>query len=175
MKNNNGILKYWKKEHLEYVKNAKSFPDLTEIALDILHSMPQPIGEVCGPISTGGNGSIKENVEIFKKIITKLVGLELNIFNQLLWGDTLKRFVQESSLSRQDANKMILKNLYLPIFKSGLVKNLYFMDNWNSSYGASWERERAKELSIKMIDLPYNFLDISNKEAKSFLIKASSL
>ena len=62
-------LKYWKFHNMLELKSAGNYSDLREIALDVLQRMPQPVGEVCGPISSGGKGSIEENMKYFYILI----------------------------------------------------------------------------------------------------------
>jgi hypothetical protein len=47
----------------------------------------------------------------------------------------------------------ILDEFYLPIFSSGKIKKLFFIKGWESSFGARWEHDRAKELGIEIIYL----------------------
>ena len=44
----------------------------------------------------------------------------------------------------------ILDDFYSPIFNSGLIKEFYFMPNWQSSKGANWEHNEANRLGIKV-------------------------
>lgn len=53
------------RELLETARLRGTFADLAAIALTILPRLPKPVGQVCGPISTGGLGSIEANLVRF--------------------------------------------------------------------------------------------------------------
>ena len=152
-------LKYWKFHNMLELKSAGNYSDLREIALDVLQRMPQPVGEVCGPISSGGKGSIEENMKYFNETILKLIQQGYSIFNQMPFEIPMQKLKEKSGLSKEDANRKLLEEFYYPIFDSKLIKIVYFMHNWKTSHGARIERERAIQRNIKIIDLPKNFLE----------------
>ena len=65
-------LMYWDEKHLEDLEKVQTYSSLKEIVLKILSGIPQPIGEVCGPITSGGENSIEENLKNMERIILKL-------------------------------------------------------------------------------------------------------
>lgn len=127
---------------------ASSHKDLFKIAEKILKCMPSPIGQVCGPISTGGAGSIEENLKRFEVAIARLQNTGLNIFDQMPFEKPMHRIISQKIDGKYD--KSILDDFYLPIFESGMVKKLYFLPDWESSTGAKWEHEQAKRLGIEI-------------------------
>lgn len=76
-------LKYWKQEHYDKLETALTYKDLFTIAEDVLRKMPSPIGQVCGPISTGGAGSVEKNLKRFEKTIIELQQQGIEIFDQV--------------------------------------------------------------------------------------------
>jgi hypothetical protein len=44
----------------------------------------------------------------------------------------------------------ILEEFYLPLYQSGRIKKFFFVSGWESSFGATWEHDRAKELGIEI-------------------------
>ena len=52
---------FWTERDTSLVARARSFSDLAHTALAVLARMPKPVGRVCGPISTGGTGSMENN------------------------------------------------------------------------------------------------------------------
>ena len=80
------------------------------------------------------------------------------IFNQIPLEEAISRLNKENDLPKEESNKRVLEELYLPIFDSGLVKRFYFINRWQSSYGSRWERQKAKQFGIEMVDLPHDFL-----------------
>lgn len=119
--------------------------------------MPQPIGQVCGPISTGGLGSLEKNLDVFHATIERLVCQDVVVFNQMPFESVILA-MRSGYESAQESNQALLDEFYFPIFSSGLVRNVYFIHGWESSYGAKWEREQALRFDINIIDLPKGFL-----------------
>lgn len=142
---------YWQKEDLEELKVVVSYSALSPIAERILKRMPPPISQVCGPISTGGLGSIEQNMKCFEETIVRLSDLGLTVFNQIPFQSSMSRIL--ATKNSNDYDHSLLTDFYLPLFESGLVHTLYFLPDWQSSTGASWEHEQTKRLGLKIIYL----------------------
>lgn len=145
-------LKYWEEVDWDNLEKAQSISDLFLIVKKIIEKMPEPLGQVCGPITNGGFGTIEKNLEFFNQNIKDLQSKGLNIFDQMPFEETIQKFKLES----QDKEKIynnIMNDFYLPIFKSGKVKTMYFLPNWQTSKGAIWEHETAKSLNIEIVYL----------------------
>ena len=142
--------KYWTPGDAQDVELAMTFEELQEIAMRIIVRMPQPLGQICGPLSSGGHGSMALNLEAMRFQIIVLRAKRKNIFSQLPFE---KQMGIIKDLPYYKGGAHLLDAFYLPIFRSGLVKTLYFMDNWRSSYGAKWEHDRAEELGIEIVYL----------------------
>lgn len=112
--------------------------------------MPQPVGQVCGPITSGGVGKIDGNLEIFRRAVESLITQGKNIFDQLPFEPHLFR-VRESKY--HNGELQLLEEFYGPILGSKLVKALYFIRGWESSFGASWEHNEGKRHKIKIVYL----------------------
>lgn len=82
---------YWEEEDVEALAHARTFEDLRAIAVRVLKRMPRPIGQVCGPISTGNDTTIKENLERIQDAIEKLIAKEVTIFNQIPFEMSMQR------------------------------------------------------------------------------------
>lgn len=152
-------LRHYRDEHYFAMDNAKSYEELVPIAIEILKSMPQPVGQVCGPLTTGGAGSLKKNLEIFENTVHKLSDAGNNIFNQLPFEKPINAMRNNYGKHEDEKNQILLDRFYLYLFNSGLIKKLYFIHGWQSSHGAKWEREIAEKLGLEIIDLPKDFLD----------------
>lgn len=129
---------------------AETFTELSKIALKILRRMAQPIGQVCGPITSGGLWSEKVNLKALEKEILKLQEKERIIFNQLPFERHLHRIV---GLPSYKGGTQLLEDFYFPIFQSGLVKTLYFLPRWATSLGSRWERQQAIKLGLLIVYL----------------------
>lgn len=143
---------YWTPAEATKLAQATQLTELYDIARIILQRMPQPLGQVCGPISNGGLGSITANLQRFKEVIADLMRSGNFIFDQMPFED--KIFELTFSQYNQGFKGELLNQFYLPIFESGYIKTLYFIPGWQSSIGACWEYQQAIRfgLEVKEID-----------------------
>ena len=141
---------YWTKRDVKDMKRAKNFTDLSKVAMRVLMRMPFPVGEVCGPITSGGFGSRAKNLEAFNATIKKLQDEGKSIFDQLPFEDKLYEFTQAKWYA---GGLQLLEEFYLPLFRSGLIQVFYFMPLWHTSFGAKWEHDQAKPCGIKIVYL----------------------
>jgi hypothetical protein len=149
------------KKEQSMIKKAKTFTELVDVGLIILNRMNQPIVQVCGPISTGGTGSAKENLKLFSVAINFLNKNGLNVFNQLPFERAFDRIMKGYKIIGYDTP--ILEEFYKPIFKSGKIKRIYLLPRWEKSVGARWEYNCAKKLGIKISKIPDRWLNRNNK------------
>jgi hypothetical protein len=114
--------------------------------------MPKPITQLCGPISTGGLGSIEANLKNFNDTIIRLQNQGLNVFNQMPFQQPMHRLKEKLTKEGKYSNN-ILTDFYYPLFKSGVISSFHFLSDWQTSFGATKEHEKAKEFGIKIIYL----------------------
>lgn len=151
------LTQYYTKEHLQRITECKDYEDMVAVALEILRDIPKPLAQVCGPVSTGGKGSIEKNLQRLENAMLKLVAQGINIFDQASFEEPMQKIRQENNKDSDESNLELLERFYKPIFESGLITTLYFLPDWQSSFGATWERKQAEQLGIKIIDLPDDF------------------
>jgi len=108
--------------------------------------MPKPIIQVCGPIGTGGLGSVDKNLNAFNNTIIKLQNEGLIVFDQMPFEEPMQKFKEK--LLKGEYLESILTDFYLPIIESGFISKFYFMPGWESSHGANWEYKEAQRLGI---------------------------
>lgn len=168
------MLKYYTEERMLAIKESQSYKDLLLAAWDILEDMnddfaPQPIAMICGPISTGGKGSRMENLIVFSRAIQRVSAGGLIVFDQMPFEDAIGR-IYKSDPRQQEL--CLLEEFYLPIFETGFISLLCFLPSWESSFGARWEHEQAKRLSIPIIYLAdYYIKDCpSANQRRAFLL-----
>ena len=142
------------------LKKAKEFKDLLPIALRVISRVPAPVGEVCGPMTSGGFGSTEANFRLFRAVIDRL-SRRLNIFDQMPFEGTMSRIFKAQPAHTHDGDIRLLEEFYLPIFQSGLVSTLYFMPNWRTSRGARWERRNGRKLGLGIINISWEELGIN--------------
>ena len=142
--------RYWSRRDEINLKKAETFEDLRNIALNVLKRMPNPISMVAGPITSGGRGSIRKNIQEFKRNIRELGSRGIIVFNQMIFEEPMHRIMKTDYYKE---GNHLLETFYLPIFESGLIKNIYFISGWETSFGANWEHNQALRLGINIIYL----------------------
>jgi len=141
---------YYKEEDWLDIEKAETIKDLYLVAERVISRLPEPRVQVCGPISTGGKGSIDANLETFNEKIKELQKNGLNVFDQMPFEEQIGKLVH-SIEEKGEYAETILLDFYLPIFEGNYINELHFLPDWSSSYGANWEHEQAKRLGIKII------------------------
>ena len=149
------MLKYYTPEIKQAIASSLNYQDILVIAMDILKKMrnyhaPKPIVQICGPISTGGRGSREENLRVFSRVIERVKANGFIVFDQMPFEDDVIRIYTADPSLRGLA---LLEQFYEPIFRSGFIDMLMFAASSKDSFGANWEREKAKLLYIPFIDL----------------------
>lgn len=114
-----------------------------------------------GPMTTGGKGSIEENLKAYRKAIVFLESKGLVVFNQLNAEAAFRRHwvAWKAANPEKDYCWPILDEFYEPVFRSGKVKAIHFMPDWQSSKGAVRERELAEKIPLEIFDLPLEWED----------------
>lgn len=164
-------LEYYDVEHHDLMSRSLSFEELCEVAFSVLRCIPGGAIMICGPMTTGGLGSLHMNLARFRTV-TNLLALRIpNIFTQLPFEDAMQRIKQRDGYYKGPEH--LLDAFYGNIIDSGLLVSLYFLHDWETSDGARWEHERGlrKGLKIKYLrrefaSLPRNtslFLDEEEK------------
>ena len=142
---------YWTEEDRWGLEMAKNYRDLNKIALRVLKRMPETRGELCGPITSGGAGSVEANLKRFDRAIKKLIADGTEIFSQMPFEAIIQDMRERMNITEYDT--YILDEFYLPIFESGLIRRMYFLPDWETSIGAQWEHEQAKRLGLEIVYL----------------------
>lgn len=145
------MYKYWTEDDYKAVEKAQTYAELFSIAKKILERMPHPRAQLCGPISTGGAGSIEKNLWRFDIAIDRLQKEGVEVFSQMPLEEGIRRIREKEGETIYPMS--LLEDLYLPIFENKLVDKVYFLPDWQSSKGASWEHEQTKRLGIEIIYL----------------------
>ncbi|OGY37537.1 MAG: hypothetical protein A3E36_04715 [Candidatus Andersenbacteria bacterium RIFCSPHIGHO2_12_FULL_45_11b] len=151
---------YWTPDLIKKMEGATTFSELADVALTVQWRMrnrlverniPPHIAQVCGPISTGGTGNRALNLQRFDSAIDMLVGDGVAVFDQMPFEDHFDRITQIHGLGFRE---LLLPAFYGTLFAKGYIMILYFLPDWETSQGATWERNIAKYLSnIAIIDL----------------------
>jgi hypothetical protein len=143
---------YWTKEDWKDLEKISSFLDMQVIAKRVLDRIPRPVAGVCGPIAeTGGLHSVEANLNVFNNTIIQLQKTGLKIFDQMPFENKIQEL--KAKMNREDFLRELNDDFYMPIFESKIVSTFYFIPGWETSNGAKFEHEKAKELGIKIVYL----------------------
>jgi hypothetical protein len=153
--------KLWTPEFEAHAVEAQSFRELgkigeavLELTLSVFHV--EKVGTVCGPISTGGEGSIEANLRVFEATIARLMNeLKVPLFNQL----PFERHLLRIAMLQGDAYRWqaLMEEFYFPLFESGRIAPFYFIHGWEGSQSARMEDAKAVSLGIERIRLRKGF------------------
>lgn len=144
---------------LSLISEAPDYATLAAIAVAQLERMvvkSDRIGVVCGPISTGGAGSIEANirrfafaVDMFKQTRNGLFFSQIE-YEEKIWA---LRNQEVAEIGFEAAGMKLLEGFYLPVFESGMIHEMYFLPDWQTSTGATWERKQGERLGIRIHDI----------------------
>lgn len=149
---------FWTEAERDAIKQAQAFAELVPAALAVLERMPKPVSQVCGPISTGGLGSIEKNLAVFDAAIDRLIKQGIVVFDQMPFEEHFSRILNSQQGTRQ--NNMLLEEFYRPIFESRHVSRLHFIHGWQSSEGADWEHQLGQQLGMEIVYLEPNLVAV---------------
>lgn len=128
----------------QQISEARSLRRLADIAMASLCRLPQPVVQVCGPLTTGGKGTLMENMAYFYEAIHFLhYEFNFSVFDQIFFHGKISVLAEQVSGGRRERHREILQNFYTPIFDSGLISLALFLPGWHTSRGAIHERAMA--------------------------------
>lgn len=151
--------RYWTEEEKRQAAEAATMSQLARVAFTILERIPRPIVEVCGPMSTGGVGTLEGNLTRFRQAIVVLGRRGYHVFNQLPFQAEMLRIIQSGNTAKGGYCWDILEKFYEPIFASGIIARAFFLPGWHSSTGTRWERERATLAQIQISEFPESWFE----------------
>ena len=154
---------YWTQIEKDALHDIENFEQLVEVAYTILRRMPKPVVMVCGPMSTGGEGTLEKNMTKFAKAVAALEGSGLTVFNQIPFQDAMVKLC--ALVPEKEYCDDILERFYRKIFENGFIDSARFLSDWSSSRGASWEHELLSALGIEILDYPEHLL-IENSQPR---------
>ncbi len=144
-KDNNTITdSFWTAQDWEDLAKTTNAKEMYAVAERVLARMPDQIAQVCGPIATGGLGSLEANMIAFNTEIKKLQAEGVHVFDQMPF--ELPMQLLKKDLKPGEYPFSILDDFYLPLMKNEKVKTFYFMPKWETSTGAKWEHDLIKEM-----------------------------
>ena len=152
--------KIWVEREEVAMNKAISLHELAEIALRALQFIRQTcdgeIVQICGPMSTGGLGDLKKNMERFNFAVMKAEEMGVLVFNQAHFQDAMIRVIHFEEGRPYCVD--LLEVFYRRVFESGFISRTLFLPDWHTSVGAIWEREAAENLGIVVEEYPLHWL-----------------
>jgi len=132
--------------------------DLKQTASDALvavSKMPKPVILFSGPISTGGFGSVADNIECLLSFISESSKRGISVFNQIVYEKRLDCILKD----HKDYDYPLLNYFYKPILESGKINGLVFLPLWQSSIGSTWEHNFATSIGIPIFYSEYMLVE----------------
>lgn len=117
-------------------------------ATERLKTLPQPVVRVSGPLTSGGYG-YDENLRRFLVAQEKLREQGYAVFDYFE-GNHDEREIIPLELSWPE----VMEHYHRPIMATKLIETVFMMPKWRESNGATWERDFAKELGLKIRSIP---------------------
>lgn len=151
---------HWTDLEVELLRTVTTFDEMVPIACDIINRMRQggkEVHQLCGPMTTGGKGSLEANMKNFHRAIDVAREQGVLVFDQTPFQEAIARLVKDHD-ARNEYCADILHVFYRGIFKSGLISKLWFLPDWQSSKGATWEWEEAERLGLAAEEYPSDWL-----------------
>lgn len=142
---------YWTSFEQNALEEARTIRDVYAVARTVLARMPDNLAQVCGPITSGGVGSIEGNLLFLNEKVAQLQAEGVAIFDQMPYEETIHRVRNDPALMQ--TYEHVLSDFYEQLFLSGKITALYFVSGWESSRGACWEHEKAKEYGFDIVYL----------------------
>lgn len=146
---------HWTREELAVLEAAATLREVAEIALGHLYrlqSYGRPIVQICGPMTTGGLGSLSANMRRFECAIAGAAGAGHLVFDQIPLQAAIIRITDHHNSTEYNVD--ILEVLYAPIFGSGCINTVFFIPGSETSRGATWERRKVMGLGIEVFECP---------------------
>ena len=118
--------------------------------IEKLRDLPQPIVRVCGPLTADGPEGYEENAR-------RLQHAEAVLAEQ---GKTIWGFgeAEEEIFGKGYDHTDVMEYFHAVVFRSGLIKEAYFLPRWQESTGASREHELCLEYGVIVKDFPEEWL-----------------
>ncbi len=159
--NTNTLTSYWTEFEIVALRGVNDFHRMADVGLLLLERMQRaddrPIVQICGPMSTGGKGSLAANMAFFKKTVRVAIEQGAHVFDQTPFEESIVRLAVEHD-ARREYCKDILHIFYKRLFQSGRMEGLLFLPDWQSSVGAQWEHEEAQRIGLRVENYPAEWL-----------------
>lgn len=116
------------------MQTHKILNQLASRAIARLEALPQPVVRICGPLTSGGAG-YEENLKRFERATSYLTEQGYTVFDY--FADDDEEYLKELDIPWET----IMEHYHKPILETELLTTAFFLPDWKSSRGASWEHD----------------------------------
>ncbi|MEX0917933.1 MAG: DUF4406 domain-containing protein [Candidatus Paceibacterota bacterium] len=113
-------------------KGEELMAELAQKAIERLKTLPPPVVRVFGPLTSGGRG-YDENLRRFNEATRILREKGYTVFDYFDTDDEER--IKEANLPWET----VMEYYHRPILETGLISKGFFLPDWESSNGATWE------------------------------------
>ena len=142
-------------EECESKKYENELKSLAREALSEIDKMKPPIIQFCSPISTGGFGSVIDNLNYISTFIKECSKHNISVFNQISYEKRLDDILKD----HHEYDYPLLDFFYKPILTSGKIHGLIFLPLWQTSIGSKWEHDLGLSIGIPICYLEKMLFD----------------
>ncbi|MEK7630140.1 MAG: hypothetical protein AAB432_02030 [Patescibacteria group bacterium] len=143
------------KKDLLMVKTPADLIFVAKRELEVMRKLPGLTIQPSGPITTGGLGSKRKNMNRFVKTIRKMQADNFKVWNILPYEPAIDRLTK---ILKTTDSHWIMRDFYEPIILSELIDAMAFIDGWKGSKGARFENRLGKKRGLTMIYLPPHYV-----------------
>lgn len=150
---------FWTEEDAAHLRETTTLEEAGRIAIGVLERMRatgKEIVQVCGPMTTGGLGSLEANMERFRYAIARAKEEGLLIFDQTPFQEAIDTLTAHDGTNNYCDD--ILEVFFRGVLGSGHVSRALFLPDWESSRGACWEWEFVRSCGIPASPYPEAWL-----------------
>jgi hypothetical protein len=133
-------------DHVDYA-SIERLRELAQNAIVRLTALPQPVVRICGPLTSGGKG-YDENFARFAAATRILTEKGYTVFDYFDHDD--EEVIKALNLPWP----VVMEHYHRPILETGLITTAFFLPEWQSSHGATWEHEMAEALNLEIREFP---------------------
>ena len=153
-------MQYLQRRDWAVLMRPENMEQLASVAVFVVRRIPPPVAMVCGPLTTG-SGVYARNLVRLRFAVWKLCEQGISVFDSTIFEESLRQLARGKT--PQERSQYLLQTFYAPLLESRLIRKLYFLPEWESSFGARWERRRASELGLVIEGIPESFFPMPSK------------
>lgn len=161
---------HWEDHHIEKARTTTDFKLIGELVCEIAEKMPKPLFMISGPMTTGGMGHYSKNIVLFQHAIEEATSNGLSVFNQTMLEEHLQRLVREWLTCNPESKycQHVLSDVYDTLLASTHIQGVYFLPDWQTSYGARWERDAAERHTLTIHEYPEAWYQKAKEKTQLF-------